>query len=68
MHETQNAKRSNKAYGKSQLITGEDPKVTNSFQEPDNVQLATEQLQVEGNVFTHSFPVCSVTVLELQLQ
>ncbi len=55
------------AEGTVHLITGEEPSVTNSFEEPDNVALHSEPSSVAGDSFAHEFPAHSMTILELPL-
>ena len=49
------------------LVTGQDPSVTNSFAEAENVTCQTEAVAVPAADFCHSFPAHSMTVLELSV-
>lgn len=51
--------------GQSFEINGEEPKVANDFDEPDNVKTIREGFDIGGNTFVYAFPAHSVTMLRL---
>jgi len=48
-------------------ITGEDVKVTNDFDEKDNVRTVKKPVAIPGNEFVYEFPPHSITTLKLAL-
>lgn len=53
--------------GRSFEINGEEPKIANDFNEPDNVKTVREGFDISGNSFVYTFPAHSITMLRLPL-